>query len=492
MTRSVFMLFCTGAVFSVAAAGCGGTKLKPRCVQGSGSACEVASTRKEDDSAAQPSGDPLKQATSVIEELRLLEAWNQGLCQRVNRHIVECPAAAPLVPTASNATILNCSAAAGGAKVERTFQAVIDAGASSESSIPVSLHANSGMFRTDALTGTSAQTMTWRSLGSGSTESPRFLDLMSLQLVDEEGRTAGNFNLDYVRSFELRIDDEVVATKADLIPVENGKGVALSQNRLDALRKGPECLVPAGEIEELRTKAKEDLAKATTSTVKVPQTAAEARSQLPSLQDNLERERSRNKALQNVLGQDANRGCWADAAIKTLEIVIDGGPGGDNGEIAREKTSQPLESSGSPNSYTIQLGDLLKLSGNNDADSSLFRSGGKLIKSDFDSQTVLVGELRYLKVTRGGVAYAASSSQKCDSGVFGIGGGCDTKWFNRETGVTSLQRLRILVNGQVAYDRDGINHTFNRDSLEFTDTALRNNRAWLALMARQDCGVTSK
>lgn len=101
----------------------------------------MANKTSNDGNAAGPGGNPLQQAASIIEELRLLEAWNQGLCQRANQHKIECAGSAPLVP-GSACEILGCSAAGAGAKVERSFSALVDAVGPSGQSVPVSLTGN--------------------------------------------------------------------------------------------------------------------------------------------------------------------------------------------------------------------------------------------------------------------------------------------------------------------------------------------------------------
>ena len=100
-----------------------------------------------------------------------------------------------------------------------------------------------------------------------------------------------------------------------------------------------------------------------------------------------------------------------------------------------------------------------------------------------------MGELKFLSIKRGGVEFASSAITETSNGFAGIiGAHSSVSYANKEVGVTNLQRLRIKVNGQLAYDRDGINHTFQEKNLEFTDTEFRRNKAWLALMARKDCG----
>lgn len=469
---------------------CGGEKLRPRCVQGPGSKCEVVRPSGSESPASDASANPVTQVGTILEELRLLEAWNQGLCQRLNQQTLECPASSPLIPRA-NSAVLNCSSSAGEAKIVQNYSLLIDAGGGSTPSIPVSLSANGGMFRSPAVSGTSPTTISWQATGSSVTDSPRFVDLVSLYLRDEDGKMAGDFKLENVRQFELRIQDQMLLTRSDLVSDSSG-GVSVALASLERLRQSPACTVSAAEIDSIRLKARDSLSKGDQPSSKAPQNESEAKSQLPTLQANLDRERSRNRALQSALGQDSTRGCWADVPLKTLEIIVDGGPGGSNGEIEAGRSRSPKASEGNPDSYSFQLGDLLKVSAINSADSSLFRTEGRVIKNDFASQPTSVGELRYLKITRGGVAYAHRSTQECDNGFLGIGAGCDTIFFNKEVGVTNLQRLRVLVNGQVAYDRDSINHTFKNGSLMFTDTNFRSNRAWQVLMSRRDCGVTQK
>lgn len=479
----------TGALL-LALAACGGEKLRPRCVQGPGSNCEVKRPAGSEQPAADASGNNATQAGTILEELRLLEAWNQGLCQRLNQQTLECPASAPLIPR-SNSAVLNCSSSAGQAKVIQNYSLLIDAGGGSTPSIPVSLLASGGKFRSPPVSGPSPTVFNWQTSGSNGSDSPRFVDVMSLYLRDEYGKLAGEFKLENVRQFELRVQDQTLLTRSDLVSDSSG-GVSVSLSSLERLRQSPACTVSAAEIESIRIKAKESLSKGEQANSKATQKERESENQLPALRDNLEREQARNRALQRALGQDVTRGCWAEVPLKTLEIIVDGGPGGVNGEIEAGKSGSPKTSTGSPDSYSFELGDLLKVAATNAADSPLFRPEGRVMRDDFASQPTSVGDLRYLKITRGGVSYNYESAQECEDDFFSFQPVCNTVFYNRQIGVTNLQRLRVLVNGQVAYDRDNINHTFANGSLVFTDNDFRSNRAWQVLMSRNDCGLTRK
>ena len=422
-------------------------------------------------------------------ELKLLEAWNAKLCEKVNETRVKCPAAYPLIPNKSG-NVLACNPSAGGATIEGKFSLKANANHNGRS-IPISLWANDGKFTTNAVSGGGHNSIEWKQANMSASMVPRLVDLVSMKLRDQEGVTAGSFTFDKIQDFELQLNGKTILTRNDLTDSADG-GVAVKAQKLTELKNNSGCKIEEGLTDSLREKAKAEVEGLNPKDLSKGLSDSEASAAIPNLEGALERERGRQRGLFAALGIDPNLGCWQDVGLKSMVIIVDGNPGGNNGAIKLdENAGSPRQGEGDASSYTFQLSDIFKFNDSNSPQRTIFKPEGKITKTDFTGGGMKIGDTQFIKIKKNGYSFESSSSKDCNNGFLGIGASCSTKFVNTETNVTFLSRIRILANDQLIYDRDGINHTFKQGSLEFSDTDFKNNKAWRSLLSRTDCQISA-
>jgi hypothetical protein len=429
-----------------------------------------------------------EKAAAYGKELKLLEAWNVKLCEKVNETRLTCKASYPLIANKTG-NILGCNPAAGGAIIEAKFTAKAKAAGPNGQDIPLKFEVNEGKYVANP--NTNMGEITWEQVEASNSLVPRLVDLVSFRLTDKDGAWTGDFKSSAMREFELKLNGQTFLTKDDLKDSADG-GVVVNAEKLTALKNGPGCKVDSKTTDELRAKAAAEIETLSPQELSKGLSDTEANGAIPNLEGSVERERGRQRGLLAAMGIDPMLGCWQDVPLRSLVVTVDGSPAGNNGDIRLdESASAPKEGQGSSQSYTFQFSDSLKINAANSAQGTVFKPEGKITNTDLSKSSLKIGSLQFLKITKNGYSYDSTSNQNCGNGFLGIGASCSTRFINTETNVTFLSRIRIMANDQLVYDRDGINHTFQKSSLQFKDTDFKNNKAWRSLLTRADCQVST-
>jgi hypothetical protein len=194
----------------------------------------------------------------------------------------------------------------------------------------------------------------------------------------------------------------------------------------------------------------------------------------------LQGQRDRQGKLTAELMNKSTSGCFSDAKLAKLEILIQGS------WLPRKgmgNTPNPMSalSSGNPSTVTFQLGDSLAVV-NDEQTSGMFQPAGRKVVTDF--QESKLGDIEYIRIAKGGAGY--DSERVCKrSGFLGTGEKCEYQ--NYEEGRLELNSVEMKANGETFYKRGGIGKQFEGGNLEWRDDQLHINEAWLKLMVRTDC-----
>ena len=421
-------------------------------------------------------------------EVLQFRSLTERFCKKLSETRSQCPASQLLVPPNPASAEVACKV--GEKKVaDGVFRLKVQAEGGGGK---FSLVANGGKIFSSSVSGNDFQNITW-SNQNGQTILVRFVDLASLELKDEEVKFGGNITADNINQFELSIDGKSFLNKSHLASRNGRDKLQVKVDHLVNLRNSSSCTVTQKFLDDSAEAAKSYVEGLPPAERYKDLSEDEAKQKLLTLESELPLERQRKQYASDSLGFDPNLGCWQDVTLKDFKIELNGGPGDDNGrrEVDNEAT-QPRKGEGSATSYTFQLSDTLKINAINNEGNAIFKGDGKLEKKDFVGETTAIGSLRFLKIRKNGFSFETTSQKKCNRGFLGIfGGSCVTRFNNSETNITKLNRLRVFVNGQLAYDRDGIDHTFNMNRLEYLDMGFRDNSAWKTLVSRSDCKAFS-
>jgi hypothetical protein len=413
-----------------------------------------------------------------------LKEVNNSLCLRAQKQFIECPLASPL--QADDTTkVLGCVSG-----VDPNANVGVDYKISVQppSGTKIYLRTSGGLWRTNEVGAGSEQKLTWgpmqpdscrRSMPAAPAQSqirsPKLLEVKDIEVVivpDDKSKCSSNGDkIGEFGAFEINLNGNPLFRKGDLTFKNGGHFLKLSplDSYIFDLEKRNKCIVPAKEIEGLIAQAEQD---APTST-DIPA------GQEATLADDMNREASRNNALQQVLSGQEKLGCWAFAKIDKLEVKIDGRSlprqGWGTGEMAKG------DGNGRAFSFTFGRGLTHSVS----EESGIFRPGGGFALNSFADR--YLQEIQMIQIEKHGTTFENeefSTSYSC--GFLGLGR-CTKREFRRyETDRRHLGQVKILVNDQLIYERS-MSHDFQKGSLSWSDRNIQNNDKYRDLMRRTDC-----
>lgn len=415
-------------------------------------------------------------------ELGFLQSVNGKLCQRLQQLRTQCVASAGLIPE-TNELVLNCiSGVAPGGNIQHTFQVEFQ-GPGGDFTLTV----NEEQYNTNVFHGGDGlQTVTWSEKFTQLTKAPRLLEIYEMRLNGPDSQV---LDVNAISRFDFKVNGQIVFDKSNLVPTTSGNPRSLSIDlaRLLDLQKSSACSVPDQELAQLKEQAEAEASAAgNQGNVEISTLSkAQIQEQINVIIPQIQRERSRKMALETEVGVKVNGGCWASMPINKFEVLLDGVHLPDS---AVEKTGSEKGNVGNALSYNFMFGETLKFSNASEGQVSLFRPGGRYVSNDFADWNI--GSINFIKIVKGGTSYSSIERSK-NCGIIGAVFGCGREWHNSETNITSLSNLTIKVNDQVLYKREVINHTFDRDHLEWQDMNLTRNPAYLGLMLRTDCQASN-
>lgn len=408
-----------------------------------------------------------------------------SLCQRQNELFSQCIAHTPLFPsTWRSAAVCRAEQRAWD---NRTFK--------------MKISGNSGKFRlvlddvieSNVISPGELRHITWTISGNRNPTDIKLSDVGSFRLVAVEGEFPTLSEI----QFSLLINDRVIFDENDLIS-ESKTDTSISLNSLAVIEllNSTDCKVEEGEIDNITQAA---IARAIfPSPIVIPNQSENTLDEAfaTQLEDWIE---TQSRTLQNrgdvflAVAQDISRlrrdlrgelqlGCWSRQKIKTVEISVKGAhlPLSD---WDRAATKLQLPRVGNPTQTTIDFGAGLRFTNPDETNFALFRDESRWLLST--SGDLTIGDLSHVKVQKGGFQF--KSFRNCWSTWGGLGTACE--WQNRESDRYEFSALKVKVNDQIIYQRDGINHTFAKNSLGWIDENLTANGSYKELMKRRDCPV---
>lgn len=207
------------------------------------------------------------------------------------------------------------------------------------------------------------------------------------------------------------------------------------------------------------------------------------KTELGQIQSDLDRERDRTGKISNVLKGDLAAGCWAKAKIEKFEILISGEHMPIDAEINRADGDKAIGDEGNPRQFILSFGDEFNYTHSDEEAQSIFiGSGGKITSTEYAGKRIR--DFEQIKIVKGGVSWSSvTKSRSCGF----LGTGTCSYFENREQNRYRMDTLTIKVNDQILYRKTGINKTFKRGSLDWSDTNISANPEYQALMGKTDC-----
>jgi hypothetical protein len=413
-----------------------------------------------------------------------LKEVNNALCLRAQKQFVECPLASPLQAD-DNSKVLGCVSG-----VDPSAVVGVDYKISVQppTGTKIYLQTSGGMWRTNAVGAGSEQKLTWgpmqpdecrRSVPSAAAQaqirSPKLLEVKDLEVVivpDDTSKCGESRNR--VRdfgAFNVSLNNNPLFNKSHLA-FKNGTHVIKLSPLDDYIfdsEKRNKCIVPSKEVEAIIAEAEQNAPVATT----LP------KEQEATLADELNRESSRNNALQQVLSGQEKLGCWAFAKIDKLEVRVDGRA------LPRQSWGTGEMGKGDGNgrafSFSFGRGMVHSISEEN----GVFRPGGGFVSNAFADK--YLQEITMIAVEKHGTTFENeefSTSYRC--GFLGFST-CTRREYRRyETDRRHMGSIKILVNDQLLYESN-MSHDFQKGSLRWSDLKIQDNPKYRDLMRRSDC-----
>ena len=350
-------------------------------------------------------------------------------------------------------------------------------------------------IESNLLTPNSIQKLNWVARGNRNLRDLKLSDIGSFKL-----KSAGGVIEDLKAiKFTFKLDDDVLLTEQDFVESESTEtSIILNHLQISKKLSSPECVVDDNNIQEI-------VQGAISSTLEPePFVAPSVNPELKTEENvrNLEhwitdtqRQFEAKSDIYLSTAQDISRlrrdlrgelqlGCWGRDVIKSFEINIKGEhlPLSD---WDRNSTSVPLGVIGNPTQTVVDFGGGLRFTNADEKTTPIFHENGKWT---VDANTDLtIGDISNVVIQKGGYAY--QTTKNCWSTWGGLGTACE--WQNRESNRYRLDALSIKVNGQLVYQRDSLNVTFERSSLNWIEKELTSNPAYISLMRRRDCPLAA-
>jgi hypothetical protein len=403
-------------------------------------------------------------------ELLYLKSLNKNYCVRLTKLKSECALSAPVLDADAD-VLTSCSADAASTSIQNKFEL------SFKAISPIKISLNDGVYVSDTLGAENTDfsgEVKFKELVPGTSKGPRIGDIFNLKLLNTVSRPNNPFGVADVEKFELKANGKVIVTKLDLINKDGG--VFLNVDNFKKILTTPACAISNKDLQEIQDSSQQEAKKTEADVLaSIEKDFAEPQKLLAELN----RERTRSQNFEYLATGQVNRGCWASQKVSTLEVQIVGSKVGDKSLGNDDKGKKPT---GAPKSYTFALSDSVKLGHADEGSKSVFKPDGKLTSANFSNSTV--AELQFLKITKNGVGYRfTKGARKCGF----LGTSTCGEYENYETDRTNISGIKVLVNGEILYERSGISHTFENNALSFIEDKFTQNRAYLNLMARSDC-----
>ena len=442
-------------------------------------------------------------------ELKLLDAMNTRLCQKLRDKRENCPAMQRIIydPHASEGLRCSSSESQAGDK------------AKIEVSIPASIFGPFILIVNDVYRSTP--------FGAGTTEikfssagadilAPQLMKVFSIKIrsANEEIPQLAiyeNFPLKILIGGEVLVDELILTS--DHESHHAGKGeYSINIRDITAMRMSSQCRVDYAQIEELKQKIKNSITQGQAVKEKEEYIRemvgpsgitdhAKARNDLITeiikLREKiaarfnlLENERNRQFKLTNELKTDMHIGCQIHQPIRSFEMELEGSIN-DRVYLGKQEHKKP-DRLYDGNTHEI-----------------LFNFGGIKFTVDFSKKNIfgvkyryeqdisdqeLIGSLDRILIRKKGVSYdnVLVPCEK-DEGLINS----FTKIFHSkscydvyEEGSISISSMILYVNGKKAYSNNGLSLLLNREHFKFS-ADLRSDEQWLRLMLDDNCSVTN-
>lgn len=445
-------------------------------------------------------------------ELAILSEVNRRMCDRLQLLREECRPAARLMadPFEKNLRCAQTSENDTGVRV-----ANFSVNIASAPGVQFQLVADNQYFSNVLKEGLSS--VTWNSdLGYG-IRAPRFYEIRNLRLKAVSGSLPA---LDTF-TFELLVNDKPIVSRANLVPSADPTYFNIRTDGFLTERQSSACRVAVAEIENIQEDVRKEVADAnpelnkgapsqptatplptpdySASAPTTPRTAEELQRLRDALQVlrpevekqkslvanqklELERERDRQGKLSHELLGDAAVGCFARQPIKKFEVIVNGTHLEDG---ALFETAQKPAPSGSPAQVKFQFGQFMTYTNADEEQLSILKQQGGFVTQDFSTNRI--GDIEHISISKGGIDFR--SFEKCTQvWIFGK----DCKFQNVETKRYRIDSVTVMVNDEMFYKRDGINHILQGNSLNWEDRNIAVNPEFLDLMKRDDCPVDAQ
>jgi hypothetical protein len=425
--------------------------------------------------------------TEIQRQLMQIFSIRDALCERQSQLMNDCGVHTPLSPL--NWRPAGCASAKNKWQL-RTYTAEINS-VSGKFQLVLDNAIESNVFVSET-----PQKIQWTTRGSRSLKDLKLSDVGSFKLK----AVSGTFQDIKSIQFKLKLDDELLLSNEDFIESGSTDSVVII-NHLPVTKKlsSTECVVDDNEIDKI---IQDSVAAA-----KQPENLT-----LPSLNPELPvEENARNfqhwisdtrlqyEAKSDIYlaaAQDISRlrrdlrgelqlGCRGREIIRSLEIAVKGEhlPASD---WDRSQTSVALGITGSPTQTVIDFGGGLRFTNTDENTTPIFHENGKWLANATTDLTI--GDISTIIIQKGGYSYQAT--RNCWSTWGGLGTACE--WQNRETDRYRLDSLSVKINGQLIYERDALNFTFERSTPNWIEKELTSNLAYISMMRRRDCPATSE
>jgi hypothetical protein len=425
--------------------------------------------------------------TAVDIQLAQIYSVKSALCKRQGELISACIIHTPLSPT----NWRTASACRADRRIWDSRQFSVDLrGITGRFQIVLDNSIESSVFESGK-----PVTIQWTARGSRSLKDLKLSDVSTIKLRSIEGGLADIEN----STFEFMVDKKILLNQNDfLFNTKTDNAIVVSQIPLTNELSTPECRVDETELESIVDGA---LSKVIPPEKKsLPEDKTELSSELRAqnytdLIAYLQREYDTKSDSFLASAQDVSRirrdlrgdlqlGCWGKEIIKSIEVNINGShlPLSD---WDRSRTQQPLAPMGNPTQTAIDLGGGLRFANNDENTTTIFRDGGRWLMSAVTDLTI--GDISNIQLQKGGYSY--HSTKNCWSTWGGLGTACE--WQNRESDRYHMLGMTLKINGQTIYHREAIDFVFERNTLTWIEKDLTANPAYVDLMRRRDCSVSS-
>ncbi|NBW81360.1 hypothetical protein EBR21_06365, partial [bacterium] len=425
--------------------------------------------------------------SAVDTQLGQIYSVKDALCKRQSELISACIVHTPLSP----ASWRTASACRSDRRIWDSRQFTVDLrGLSGRFQIVLDNSIESSVFETGK-----PVTIQWSSRGSRSLKDLKLSDISIIKLKAIEGSLAEIENA----TFDFKVDKRTLLNQRDfLLSTKTDNAIVVSQIPLTDELATPECRVDEAELESIVEGA---VSKVVPPEKKLlPEDKVELPFELRTqtftdLISGLQREYEMKSDSYLASAQDVSRirrdlrgdlqlGCWGKEVIRSIEVNINGSHLSLS-DWDRSRTQNPIGPMGNPTQTVLDLGGSLRFTNNDENTTAIFREGSRWLLTAATDLTI--GDISNIQIQKGGYSY--ESTKNCWSTWGGLGTACE--WQNRESNRTHLSGMTLKINGQPIYQRDSIDFVFERNTLNWIEKDLTANPAYVELMRRRDCSVSS-